>query len=84
MPIYEYVCEVCGSHFEVRQGFGESPDVACPAGHRWVHRLFSPPTIIFKGSGFYVTDNRKGGPGNGHGSGATEKKQEKKEKAAAD
>ena len=69
MPIYEYECSKCGLYFEKLQKFGAPPPEACPNGHRQVHRLLSRPTIIFKGSGFYVTDNgrssRTAAPQNG-------------------
>ncbi|MBC7222938.1 MAG: zinc ribbon domain-containing protein [Anaerolineae bacterium] len=84
MPIYEYVCNVCGNHFEVQRRFGETGSAPCPAGHRDTHRVFSPPTIVFKGSGFYVTDYRKGGSSdNGHGNGKSEEKEKKAEGAKA-
>jgi putative FmdB family regulatory protein len=57
MPIYEYECSECGLYFEKLQKFGDPSPETCPNGHRQVHRLLSQPTIIFKGSGFYVTDN---------------------------
>jgi putative FmdB family regulatory protein len=57
MPIYEYECSECGLHFEKLQKFGDPSPETCPNGHKQVHRLLSQPTIIFKGSGFYVTDN---------------------------
>ncbi len=60
MPIYEYECLECGTHFDRLQHFGD-PTPTCPNGHRRVHRLLSQPSIIFKGSGFYTTDY-----GNGH------------------
>jgi putative FmdB family regulatory protein len=59
MPIYEYECLECGARFEKLQRFGDSAAGTCPNGHRNVHRLFSQPAIIFKGSGFYITDNGK-------------------------
>jgi putative FmdB family regulatory protein len=62
MPIYEYECLECGAHFDKLQRFGAPAPGACPNGHKQVHRLLSQPAIIFKGSGFYVTDNK----GNGH------------------
>jgi putative FmdB family regulatory protein len=58
---YEYECDVCGAHFEVKQHFGDPEPAACPAGHGRIHRVFSPPTIVFRGSGFYVTDNKRSG-----------------------
>jgi putative FmdB family regulatory protein len=61
MVTYEYVCEVCGVHFEVKGHFDDPGPTTCPAGHRRVRRVFSPPTIVFKGRGFYVTDNKRRG-----------------------
>jgi putative FmdB family regulatory protein len=59
MPVYEYECEICACRFELKRRFDEyerSP--CCPQCQGKVRRLFSPPAIIFKGSGFYVTDSR--------------------------
>jgi putative FmdB family regulatory protein len=61
MPIYEYECAECGINFDKLQRFGDPAPDTCPNGHRAVHRLMSQPTIIFKGSGFYVTDNGRDG-----------------------
>jgi len=58
MPIYEYECQKCSQRFEVRKPFGEDGAMPCPRGIE-ARRLFSPLPIIFKGSGFYVTDSRK-------------------------
>ena len=65
MPIYEYECAECGIHFDKLQRFGDPAPDTCPNGHPAVHRLMSQPTIIFKGSGFYVTDNGRTGRGSG-------------------
>jgi len=59
MPIYEYECEKCRLKFELRRHFGEDGGTPCPQCHGDARRLFSPVPIIFKGSGFYVTDSRK-------------------------
>jgi putative FmdB family regulatory protein len=63
MPIYEYECLECGLHFDKLQRFGEPGPETCPRGHERIRRLLSQPAIIFKGSGFYVTDNRRNGSG---------------------
>jgi len=47
--------------FELKQSFSDESMVACPKCQNCAQRLFSPVPVIFKGSGFYVTDNRKGG-----------------------
>ncbi len=59
MPIYEYQCSVCGIHFEQFQRVDDGPASVCPNGHAGVRRIYSPAGIIFKGSGFYVTDHPK-------------------------
>jgi len=63
MPIYQYVCPKCHAQFERRQSFADESVVACPRCNNGARRLFSPVPIIFKGSGFYVTDSnaRKSG-----------------------
>jgi putative FmdB family regulatory protein len=58
MPLYEYQCEACGVRFERRQHITDKPVEVCPECGGEVRRLIQPVGIIFKGSGFYVTDNR--------------------------
>lgn len=56
MPIYEYQCESCPDRFEVKQSMKDNPLTACPQCGKSVQRLISSPAIMFKGSGWYVTD----------------------------
>lgn len=58
MPVYEYQCENCGLRFDKLQRFNDSPLTECPNCGGSVHRVIQPVGVIFKGSGFYVTDNR--------------------------
>lgn len=58
MPLYEYECQDCGVRFERRQHMEDEPVKICPECGGEVQRLIQPVGIIFKGSGFYVTDNR--------------------------
>lgn len=58
MPVYEYECCHCHNRFEVRQSFSENGGSSCPKCDKKARRVFSPVPIIFKGSGFYVTDHR--------------------------
>ncbi len=58
MPLYEYQCQACGVRFERRQHVNDEPVKVCPECGGKVHRLIQPVGVIFKGSGFYVTDNR--------------------------
>lgn len=59
MPIYEYECENCGTHFEKIQSVNDEPVRQCPECSGAVHKVFHPAGIIFKGSGWYITDSRK-------------------------
>ncbi|HUV45892.1 MAG TPA: FmdB family zinc ribbon protein [Dehalococcoidia bacterium] len=61
MPIYEYECSLCHFHFERRQRFDEEPAAICPKCQGKARRVLHSIPVIFKGSGFYITDNRKGG-----------------------
>ncbi len=59
MPIYIYQCENCGIRFERFQTFQEQPLTRCPECQRnALRKVYQPVGIVFKGSGFYATDNR--------------------------
>ncbi len=58
MPIYEYECEHCGVRFEKLQRMIEDSLTECPECGGHIHRVMQPVGVIFKGSGFYVTDNK--------------------------
>jgi len=58
MPIYEYECEQCGVRFERLQRMADAVLTECPECSGHIHRVMQPVGIIFKGSGFYVTDNK--------------------------
>lgn len=60
MPTYEYQCDACGNKFEKFQSIKSGPVKKCPkCGKSKVRRLISSGAgLIFKGSGFYITDYR--------------------------
>jgi putative FmdB family regulatory protein len=58
MPIYEYACRDCGEHIEVVQSFRDDPLTECGLCGGRLRKVFSAAGIIFKGSGYYVTDSR--------------------------
>jgi putative FmdB family regulatory protein len=63
MPTYEYECKSCDYCFEVFQSMSDAPVKICPECGKEVRRLiFGGAGIIFKGSGFYVTDKNKSDP----------------------
>lgn len=60
MPLYEFKCSDCGIVFEVRDSYenvvhGHKKCTNC--GSRNTAKLIGTPAIIFKGDGFYKTDN---------------------------
>jgi putative FmdB family regulatory protein len=59
MPIYQYVCDECGFEFERMQSFHDAPLDTCPECGGSVRRVISPVGVIFKGSGWYITDSRR-------------------------
>ena len=62
MPTYEYYCPTCGVSFDYFQSITAEPLSACPECHKPVQRKISGGAgLIFKGSGFYITDYKKNG-----------------------
>jgi len=59
MPTYEYVCKSCGHLFEIVQSMRDDPLTECPQCGGELRKVFAPPAISFKGSGFYATDHGK-------------------------
>lgn len=56
MPIYEYRCKKCGSHFERRQTVSEEPLKVCEHCEGDLEKQWSLSGFAFKGEGWYVTD----------------------------
>ena len=61
MPIYEYQCQACKKRYELQQSFSAETTHTCEKCSKGIaKRILHPPTVVFKGSGFYVTDNKPG------------------------
>lgn len=60
MPTYDYRCDACGHRFEMFQSIKADPSKACPACGRDAARriIGTGGGLLFKGSGFYITDYR--------------------------
>lgn len=60
MPTYTYRCNHCGHQFDIRQRMSDEPLTNCPQCHteKSLRKVLNSVGIVFKGNGFYVTDNR--------------------------
>jgi putative FmdB family regulatory protein len=67
LPTYAYRCESCGNQYEKRESFSAPARQKCPECGKAAQRMLFAPPIVFKGSGFYKTDNR----GSSHDDGFT-------------
>jgi putative FmdB family regulatory protein len=62
MPTYEYVCRKCGHEFDAFQRMSDAPLKRCPKCKGAVQRKIGGGAgLLFKGSGFYITDYRSAG-----------------------
>ena len=60
MPTYDYACDTCKKAYELREAFTAESTHACKkCGKGTAKRQLTAPAIVFKGSGFYVTDSSK-------------------------
>lgn len=69
MPTYEYRCTACGNELEAVQKFSDPALTECPQCQGLLRKVFSPVGVVFKGSGFYATDNRTKGKANASAAG---------------
>ena len=61
MPTYQYRCADCGRELEVVQKFTDASLTECPTCTGNLRKVFNAVGVVFKGSGFYATDNRTNG-----------------------
>ena len=66
MPTFEFQCPKCSSKFELP----DPQPVHCTFCDTLIQRIYSAPAVIYKGDGFYSTDNRKTAD-SGHSKGGT-------------
>jgi putative FmdB family regulatory protein len=59
MPIYQYICDPCKNEFEVNKSVNDDTIPVCIKCGNSARKVFSLGGILFNGSGFYSTDNRK-------------------------
>ena len=78
MPLYEYECSKCDQTFEALVAAHKANRHRCETCGGRCRRLFSPPALIFKGSGFYTTDYARKGQNRDKDDGGRDKKPEDK------
>lgn len=61
MPTYVYACRDCDDRTEVIQKMSDAPLTECQKCGGSLRRVLFPPAVVYKGSGFYVTDYKNGG-----------------------
>lgn len=90
MPVYTFRCEHCGHEFDKQLGFSESAPVACPNCRKHaLNKVYKPAGVVFKGSGFYVTDKRSAksstvGTGGSKDNGSKETKKDSKSESKSE
>ena len=84
MPLYDYECLANGHVFEVRQKVIEVGNASCPSCSSDSRRVFHSVPILFKGSGFYSTDNRKGQASSTSSNGKEESSSDSESKSESD
>lgn len=60
VPIYDYRCDACGHAFSAVQSYTDATLEVCPQCGAVPRKLMASPAIVFKGSGWYKTDSRRG------------------------
>jgi len=95
MPVYTYHCDHCEAEFEKYQSFSEESLTTCPeCQNETLRKIYSPALVVFKGSGFYVTDTKSSSStlssnnhkdqGSQDNSDGAEKKEDKKTEAKSE
>ncbi len=86
MPTYEYLCRQCGDSLEVWQSFSDAPLTRHESCGGPLRKVFHARGVVFKGSGFYVTDSRKPNPASAgtNGQSSAEQKSQKSGVASSD
>ncbi|WP_091532110.1 FmdB family zinc ribbon protein [Microlunatus soli] len=84
MPTYQYRCSECGQDLEVVQKFSDASLTECPNCHGALRKVYNAVGVVFKGSGFYSTDNRSKGTKVGAGNGSDSSSSSSDSKSSSD
>jgi putative FmdB family regulatory protein len=75
VPTYSYACTECGNRFDAVQAFSDDALTTCPKCSGRLRKLFGNVGVVFKGSGFYRTDNRETAKSTSNGSASSSESQ---------
>ncbi len=67
MPTYTYTCTACNEMIEKRQSFSDPPLTTCEQCGGALRKVIHPVGIVFKGSGWYITDSRSASSSSANG-----------------
>src|SRR5919204_4379909 len=81
LPTYTYTCTSCNDLIERRQSFSDPPLTTCEQCGGNLRKVFHPVGIVFKGSGWYVTDSRSSSSSSSGTNGTSTKKDTDKTKS---
>jgi putative FmdB family regulatory protein len=83
VPTYTYKCTACDDVVEKRQSFSDPPLTTCEQCGGALRKVFHPVGIVFKGSGWYITDSRSSSSSSANGRTETETKPAKASDSSA-
>jgi putative FmdB family regulatory protein len=83
VPTYAYRCAACDHRFEAVQRMLDAPLTECPVCKGTVKRVIQNVPIVFKGSGWYITDSRKSSGSDDRGDSTSEKAKSAKSDSVA-
>lgn len=84
MPTYAYHCDTGNHDFDIVQKFSEDALTVCPQCGGSVRRVIQPVGVVFKGSGWYINDSRKGSGSESKREKSSDKSEATADKSAAD
>src|ERR1700757_2014292 len=84
VPTYPYTCTACNDVIEKRQSFSDPPLTTCEQCGGALRKVIHPVGIVFKGSGWYITDSRSSSTSSVNGRSASSESESASTKSTSD